>query len=57
VTEDLDPRRKRIIWRATHRGIREMDIVVGTFVKQRIARLTRQIWPNLNAFWKYLIRT
>jgi antitoxin CptB len=37
VTEDLDPRRKRIIWRATHRGIREMDIVVGTFVKQRIA--------------------
>jgi antitoxin CptB len=37
VTEDLDPRRKRIIWRATHRGIREMDFVVGTFVKQRIA--------------------
>ena len=37
MTEDLDPRRKRIIWRATHRGIREMDFVVGTFVKERIA--------------------
>ena len=29
-------RRKRIVWRATHRGIREMDFVVGTFVKSRV---------------------
>lgn len=29
-------RRKRIVWRACHRGIKEMDIVMGTFVQGRI---------------------
>ncbi len=40
VTQSLDPRRKRIIWRATHRGIREMDYVVGTFARKRAASAT-----------------
>jgi antitoxin CptB len=29
-------RRRRIVFRSMHRGIREMDIVVGNFVKERI---------------------
>jgi antitoxin CptB len=37
VTVTDENRRKRIIWRACHRGIKEMDIVVGTFVQARIA--------------------
>ena len=36
MTDNHHNRRKRIVWRATHRGIREMDFVVGTFVKSRI---------------------
>jgi antitoxin CptB len=36
VTDNHHNRRKRIVWRATHRGIREMDFVVGTFVKSRV---------------------
>jgi len=36
VTDQHHNRRKRIVWRATHRGIREMDFVVGTFVKGRV---------------------
>lgn len=40
MTQSLDPRRKRIIWRATHRGIREMDYVVGTFARERAASAT-----------------
>lgn len=36
VTDIHHNRRKRIVWRATHRGIREMDFVVGTFVKDRV---------------------
>ena len=36
MTQTLDSRRKRIIWRATHRGIREMDYVVGTFVRAHV---------------------
>ena len=37
MTATDENRRKRIVWRACHRGIKEMDIVVGTFVKNRIA--------------------
>ncbi|MEE4236106.1 MAG: succinate dehydrogenase assembly factor 2 [Anderseniella sp.] len=36
MTDNHHNRRKRIVWRATHRGIREMDFVVGTFVKSRV---------------------
>jgi antitoxin CptB len=35
----LDPRRKRLLWRASHRGIREMDIVLGRFAESRIATM------------------
>lgn len=28
---ELDPRRKQIIYRANHRGIKEMDILLGGF--------------------------
>ena len=38
MTVTDENRRKRIVWRACHRGIREMDIVVGTFVQNRIAQ-------------------
>ncbi len=29
--------RKRLLWRATHRGIKEMDIIVGGFAASRLA--------------------
>jgi len=38
VTATDENRRKRIIWRACHRGIKEMDIVVGTFVQNRVGQ-------------------
>lgn len=34
---DLDPRRKRILFRAWHRGIREMDLIMGKFCDAHIA--------------------
>ncbi len=36
---DLDPRRRRILFRAWHRGIREMDLIMGQFADAEIARL------------------
>jgi antitoxin CptB len=33
--------RKQLLWRATHRGIREMDIIVGGFVTQKIGVMTQ----------------
>ena len=36
-TSDSDIRRKRLLWRATHRGIKEMDLILGGFVTRHIA--------------------
>jgi antitoxin CptB len=32
----LDPRRRRLLYRATHRGTQETDLLVGGFVALRI---------------------
>lgn len=37
--DELDIRRRRIRFRAWHRGMREMDIVMGGFVDAEIHRL------------------
>ncbi|MCA3554513.1 succinate dehydrogenase assembly factor 2 [Aestuariivirga sp.] len=29
-------RRKRLLWRATHRGIKEMDLILGGFVVKHL---------------------
>jgi antitoxin CptB len=36
----LDIRRKRLLYRATHRGTHENDLLIGGFVAARIAALT-----------------
>lgn len=37
---DLDPRRRRILYRAWHRGMKEMDILMGKFADSELVRLT-----------------
>ncbi len=39
TSADLDPRRRRILYRCWHRGIREMDLVLGQFAEDEIAVL------------------
>ena len=39
TSAELDPRRRRILFRAWHRGIREMDLILGQFADQNIDRL------------------
>ena len=38
--EDREVRIKRLIYRANHRGIKEMDIVLGGFAKQHLGGLS-----------------
>ena len=38
--EPLDTRRRRLLFRATHRGTYENDLLVGCFVQARIARFS-----------------
>lgn len=37
--EDLTHWRKRLLWRATHRGIKEMDILVGGYATQALPQM------------------
>jgi antitoxin CptB len=47
----LDTRRKRLLYRATHRGTHENDLLIGGFVAARIAALTP---PDLDALEEVL---
>lgn len=39
-SEGLDPRRRRLLFRCWHRGIREMDLVLGRFADSHLVSLT-----------------
>lgn len=42
MSDQLSHIRKRLAWRASRRGIKEMDIVVGGFADARLAMMTPQ---------------
>ena len=37
---ELDPRRRRFLYRATHRGTQEADLLIGGFVARHLAAMT-----------------
>lgn len=39
-SQGLDARRRRLLFRAWHRGIREMDLVLGRFADAQLAGLS-----------------
>src|SRR4030095_14946927 len=39
-SEGLDPRRRKLLFMCWHRGIREMDLILGRFADEHIDRLT-----------------
>jgi antitoxin CptB len=47
--DPLAERRKRLLWRATHRGIREMDLLLGGFARHAIARMDAAELDELEA--------
>ena len=40
TSADLDVRRRQILYRARHRGMREMDLIMGRFADAEIGTLT-----------------
>ncbi len=38
--QDLDPRRRRLVFRALHRGTKEADLMIGGFVARNIHAFT-----------------
>lgn len=49
TSADLDPRRRRILFRAWHRGIREMDLILGQFAEAELATLSEAELDELEA--------
>ena len=40
MTEDLERRRKRLAFRAWHRGMKELDLLIGGFADRHLADLS-----------------
>jgi antitoxin CptB len=38
--QKIDVMRKRLMWRASHRGIKEMDLIAGGFAAARLATMS-----------------
>jgi len=49
VCDDLAARRRRLLWRATHRGIKEMDLLLGCFAAARVEAMNEQALRELEA--------
>lgn len=40
TSEGLDPRRKRMMFRAWHRGTKELDIILGSFADKHLGAMS-----------------
>ena len=47
TSDDLSPRRRKILYHAWHRGTRELDLLLGRFADHAIGTLTE---PELDEF-------
>jgi antitoxin CptB len=47
--EGLDVRRRRLCFRAWHRGTREMDLLLGRFADAEVARIDEQSLASFEA--------
>jgi antitoxin CptB len=46
-SEGLDPRRRKLLFRCWHRGMREMDLIMGRFADSSLAELNDQELADL----------
>jgi antitoxin CptB len=51
--QPLDNRRRRLIFRAQHRGTYENDLLIGDFVKAQIAAMTAAELDDLEAIMEF----
>ena len=51
MPEDDEVRRRRVLWRASHRGTKEMDVVLGRYADSHVPAMTG---AELDAFEEFL---
>ena len=42
MKEDLDIRRRKAVWRATHRGTKELDLLIGRYAQARLMAMNER---------------
>ena len=47
--DELSPRRRRLIFRASHRGTKETDLLIGGFVSRRIESFSEEELDEVEA--------
>lgn len=50
--DPLELRRRRAVWRASHRGTKEMDLLLGRFAEARVPAMAE---PDLAGFERLLV--
>jgi antitoxin CptB len=43
MTDDVESRRRRAVFRAGHRGTKEMDWLLGRFAEARVPKMTEEL--------------
>ncbi len=51
--QDLDPRRRRLLFRAMHRGTKEADLMIGGFVTRNVASFTEAELSEIEALLEH----
>ncbi|NBR29854.1 MAG: succinate dehydrogenase assembly factor 2 [Betaproteobacteria bacterium] len=52
-SSDLDPRRRRILFRSWHRGMREMDLLIGQFADAHLRTFSESELDEFEALIEY----
>lgn len=52
MSSPLDPRRRRLVFHAWHRGIREMDLLFGRYMDAHIAAMTEPELDEIEALMR-----
>lgn len=50
MTLSIDIRRRRALWRACHRGTRELDLLIGRFAEERVGAMDCVALERFEAF-------
>lgn len=49
-TTDPEVRRRRLLWRAHHRGTKELDLMIGGYVTARLPEMTEAEFDRIERF-------
>ena len=53
MSEKLEILRKKLLYRASYRGTKEMDILLGSFVKRHVNKFDFELLKELDAFLSF----